>query len=66
MDTHTPSPPSSRLSDVPLWRLLVALDDAERTTGPKSVTTRTLARAILRRLRQGRVPATKKGVDHAG
>ena len=35
-----------RLGDLPLWRLLVALDDAERTAGPDSPTARVLARAI--------------------
>jgi hypothetical protein len=40
-----------RLSDLPLWRLLVALDDVERTTGADSPTARILARAIRDRLR---------------
>jgi hypothetical protein len=40
-----------RLSDLPLWRLLVALDDAERTTGADSPTARALASAIRGRLR---------------
>jgi hypothetical protein len=44
------------LSDLPLWRLLVALDDAERTTGPHSGTTRALARAVQERLRRDRAP----------
>jgi hypothetical protein len=35
-----------------LWRLLVALDDAERAAGPDSSTARTLARVIRERLRQ--------------
>ena len=34
---------SPRLSDIPLWRLLVMLDDAERVAGPGSTTARTLA-----------------------
>jgi hypothetical protein len=41
-----------RLSDLPLWRLLVALDDAERVAGPDSPTARALARAIQERLRR--------------
>jgi hypothetical protein len=41
-----------RLSDLPLWRLLVALDDAERAAGPGSPTVRVLARAVQERLRQ--------------
>ena len=32
----TRSPSSPKLSDMPLWRLLVALDDAERTLGVES------------------------------
>jgi hypothetical protein len=43
---------SRRLSDLPLWRLLVALDDAERTVGPDSPTARALARAVREKLRQ--------------
>jgi hypothetical protein len=39
------------LSDLPLWRLLVALDDAERTVGPDSPTARALARAVREKLR---------------
>jgi hypothetical protein len=42
-----------RLSDLPLWRLLVALDDAERTVGADSPTARALARAVQDRLRKG-------------
>jgi hypothetical protein len=41
-----------RISDLPLWRLLVALDDAERTVGPASPTARALATAVRERLRQ--------------
>jgi hypothetical protein len=37
---------------MPLWRLLVALDDAERTAGPDSPTVRALARAVQERLRR--------------
>lgn len=44
--------PYLALSDLPLWRLLVALDDAERTVGPNSPTARILARAVQDRLRQ--------------
>jgi hypothetical protein len=40
------------LGDLPLWRLLVALDDAERTAGPDSSTARTLARIIREKLGQ--------------
>lgn len=39
-----------RLDEVPLWRLLVALDDAERVAGADSSTAKTLAREIQRRL----------------
>ncbi len=40
-----------RLRDLPLWRLLVALDDAERVAGPDSPDARALARAVQERLR---------------
>ena len=40
-----------KLSDLPLWRLLVALDDAERIAGPDSSTARLLARLVQERLR---------------
>lgn len=39
------------LTDLPLWRLLVALDDAERKLGADSHTARTLAEEIQRRLK---------------
>jgi hypothetical protein len=48
----TPTPSRRRLRDLPLWRLIVALDDAERTTGADSPTTRALARAVREKLRQ--------------
>lgn len=40
----------ARLSDLPLWRLIVMLDDAERTLGADSETTRTLARVVRERV----------------
>jgi hypothetical protein len=65
MDTATPSL-HPRLSDLPLWRLLVALDDAERTVGADSPTARVLARAIQDRLRRtSNIAVTKKEGDHA-
>ena len=48
-----------RLSDLPLWRLLVALDDAERSVGPDSPTARALARTIRERLRLDRSKASE-------
>jgi hypothetical protein len=48
MDTHHPLHP--HLSELPLWRLLVALADAERAAGPDSATARALARAVQERL----------------
>jgi hypothetical protein len=56
-ETATPAPSGFKprhLSDLPLWRLLVALDDAEQTLGPDSPTTRTRARHVQERLRQSR------------
>src|SRR5438477_148990 len=49
---HTSPPLTLRLSDLPLWRLIVALDDAERTVGPDSSTARAVSRAIREKLRQ--------------
>jgi hypothetical protein len=51
-----------RLSDLPLWRLLVALDDAERTAGPGSSTARALARVVQERLRSEPDEARGKAV----
>jgi hypothetical protein len=45
--TGTPSP---QLHDLPLWRLLVALADAERAFGPASPVTRRIADALRKRL----------------
>jgi hypothetical protein len=56
MMTNTQTSRPHRLSDIPLWKLLVALDDAERSLGPKSDTTRVLARHIQERLRKERQP----------
>jgi hypothetical protein len=44
--------PPERLSDLPLWRLLVALSDAERTLGPTDPTTRSIANAVQNRLKE--------------
>jgi hypothetical protein len=48
-----------RLIDLPLWRLIVALDDAERTVGPDSPTALTLAQALRQRLRREKGPEVK-------
>jgi hypothetical protein len=54
---------STSISDLPLWRLLVALDDAERAVGAGSPTARALARAVREKLRQERSePATQQEV----
>ena len=42
------------LTDLPLWRLLVSLDDAERKLGADSPTARILAEEIQRRLKSDR------------
>jgi hypothetical protein len=59
--------PYRRLDDVPLWRLLVALDDAEHTFGPRSETARTLAEAVRERLSgaDGDSDRQGKAVRHA-
>jgi hypothetical protein len=42
---------SNDLNSLPLWRLLVALDDAERKLGSESETARALAAEISQRLK---------------
>jgi hypothetical protein len=54
------------LADMPLWRLIVALDDAEQTVGPGSPTARTLARAIQDRLRQQREAPVSRHKEATG
>lgn len=39
-----------RLSELPLWRLLVLLSDCERALGPTAPTTRTIAAEVQKRL----------------
>ena len=43
--------PPNRLSEMPLWRLLVLLADLEREIGAKSPTARLVARLVSERLR---------------
>jgi hypothetical protein len=61
--TPTLSPP--RLSDLPLWRLVVALHDAEEVAGPDSESARLIRQAIIDRLNARPQPAAK-GVANAG
>ena len=53
--------PAPRLRDLPLWRLLVALADAERAFGPAHETTHRYAALVQERLTTERAPS-KKGV----
>jgi hypothetical protein len=46
----TPAGRTPRLTDLPLWRLIVLLDDTERTVGPDSETARTVARILRERM----------------
>lgn len=64
MDTTTTHTGRS-LSNIPLWRLLVALADAEREAGPDSTTARTLTRIILERMRRRPGDHPRKGGRHA-
>jgi hypothetical protein len=48
------NPPRTRLKDEPLWKLLVMLDDVERSLGPGSDTARCFVRLIEDRMRQER------------
>jgi hypothetical protein len=52
MHAHQPR----RLTDLPLWRLLVALADAERVSGPDAPGTRELAEAVRVKLREENAP----------
>jgi hypothetical protein len=56
--TATESTPE-RLDEMPLWRLLVLLNDLEREVGPASPTSRLVARLVSERLR-GEPAATKR------
>lgn len=40
----------AKLTDYPLWRLLVMLDDAERLVGPDSESARAIAAAVQQKL----------------
>jgi hypothetical protein len=57
-----------RLRDLPLWRLLVALADAERVFGPADPTTRRIAEAVQERLTGAEDDATRTtaGEGHRG
>jgi hypothetical protein len=56
-----PEPRGQSLIDLPLWRLLVALHDAERSSGPTAAITRELAAAVKERLRSEDVPDPPAG-----
>lgn len=59
---------SPQLADIPLWRLLVYLDDIERSIGAESESAQLLAAEIQRRLRSGHHvngSAKRKGAIHA-
>jgi len=50
-----------KLCDLPLWRLIVALDDAERVAGSDSPTARALAQEIKLRLASNAAKDKAKG-----
>ena len=54
-----------RIDQLPLWRLLVALSDAEMVAGPNSPTARALAREITRRM-SGSLPDADSNGDKGG
>jgi hypothetical protein len=58
---HSPALP--RLSDLPLWRLVVALHDAEDLAGPDSESARLIRRAIIDRLSDGPPPRPPDGEE---
>jgi hypothetical protein len=49
-----PTPLLPRLSELPLWRLIIALDDSERISGPSAPATKALVRQLRERLRSRR------------
>lgn len=52
--------PPDRLAAMPLWRLLVLLEDVEREHGPSCPTARAVARIVATRLRtERRTPAAE-------
>ena len=57
-----PTPPRPiQLGDLPIWRLIVAIEDAERTSGADSPTVRVLARELADRLRSNRTIKNAEG-----
>ena len=58
------TPTAPRLSDLPLWRLVVALHDAEDMVGPDSESARLIRQAIIERV-SDRTPAEGEGGAHA-
>jgi hypothetical protein len=64
MSPIPPFPLALPVREIPLWRLLVALDDAERTLGADSDTVSILTAEIQRRLRgSGRASKKKEAPD---
>jgi hypothetical protein len=63
MNINTPKP-TQRLRDLPLWRLLVALADAERTLGPADTMTRQIAEVVQKRLTESESDVTPKGATN--
>jgi hypothetical protein len=60
------APAPERLADMPLWRLLVLLNDLEREVGASSPTARLVARLVNERLRgDGPSAAERMGGRHA-
>jgi hypothetical protein len=55
--------PPLRLSDLPLWRLVVALHDAEEVAGPDSDSARVIRETIIDRLSERDYPRDRKGGD---
>jgi hypothetical protein len=60
----SPTAPNRRLSDLPLWRLLVALHDAEEVAGPDSESAEIIRQEMIRRLdrRDRRAGVNREGV----
>jgi hypothetical protein len=61
-----PSPGADRLSAMPLWRLIVLLEDVEREVGPSCPTACLISRLVAERLRAERRDCPERRTDRTG
>ncbi|MBP3956707.1 hypothetical protein J8F10_15640 [Gemmata sp. G18] len=58
--------PSLKLADIPLWRLLIHLDDAESRLGSSADSVRILTAEVQRRLQQERPKTARRQSEAIG